>query len=146
MTAPAARNYGRDALIAWAVVAVAVAGLVRINITVPAIGHLGSAMVAVLVLYVPVYYAWRRTEDLYHGNDTARVRKLPQDVVARALDKLTVLNFATSIQDLRSPPSNHLEELKGDRKGYHSIKVNKQWRLVFRWGNGAHDVELVDYH
>ncbi len=68
MTAPAVRavrNDGRDALIAWAVVAVAVAVLVRINITLPAIGHLGSALVAVLFLYVPVFYAWRRTEDLY---------------------------------------------------------------------------------
>ena len=60
-----ARNAGRDAVIAWAVVAVMVAGLVRINITLPAIGHLGSALVAVLFLYVPVFVAWRRTEDLY---------------------------------------------------------------------------------
>ena len=83
----------------------------------------------------------------FHGDNTARVRKLPTDVRARALDKLTVLNFAKSIQDLRSPPSNHLEQLKGDRTGYHSIAVNKQWRIVFRWENSAaHDVELVDYH
>jgi membrane protease YdiL (CAAX protease family) len=60
-----ARNAGRDAVIAWAVVAVLVAGLVRINVTLPAIGHLGSALVAVLFLYVPVFVAWRRTEDLY---------------------------------------------------------------------------------
>ena len=60
-----ARDAGRHAVIAWAVVAVMVAGLVRINITLPAIGHLGSALVAVLVLYVPVFVAWRRTEDLY---------------------------------------------------------------------------------
>jgi membrane protease YdiL (CAAX protease family) len=60
-----ARDAGRDAVIAWAVVAVLVTGLVRINITLPAIGHLGSALVAVLFLYVPVFVAWRRTEDLY---------------------------------------------------------------------------------
>ena len=65
MTAPSASNAGRDAAIAWAVVAVLVAVLVRINITLPAIGHLGSALVAVLFLYVPVFVAWRRTEDLY---------------------------------------------------------------------------------
>ncbi|MEO7095972.1 MAG: type II CAAX endopeptidase family protein [Polyangiales bacterium] len=59
-----ARVAGRDAMIAWAVVAVMVTGLVRINITLPAIGHLGSALVAVLFLYVPVYVAWRRKEDL----------------------------------------------------------------------------------
>lgn len=67
MAAPVrdARTAGRDALIAWAVVAVLVTGLVRINITLPAIGHLGSALVAVLFLYVPVFVAWQRTEDLY---------------------------------------------------------------------------------
>lgn len=59
------RDAGRDALIAWAVVAALVTGLVRINITLPAIGHLGSALVAVLFLYVPVFVAWRRTEDIY---------------------------------------------------------------------------------
>lgn len=61
----AARNAARDAVIAWAVVAVLVTVLVRINITLPAIGHLGSALVAVLFLYVPVFVAWRRTEDLH---------------------------------------------------------------------------------
>ncbi len=76
MTAPAARNHGRDALIAWAAVAVLVAGLVRINITLPAIGHLGSALVAVLFLYVPVFYAWRRTEDLFdYGFHAAPVKR-----------------------------------------------------------------------
>ncbi|MBL0220492.1 MAG: CPBP family intramembrane metalloprotease [Myxococcales bacterium] len=80
MTAPPARprtpTDGRDALIAWAVVAALVAALVRINITLPAIGHLGSALVAVLFLYVPVFYAWRRTEDLYdYGFHAAPVKQ-----------------------------------------------------------------------
>jgi membrane protease YdiL (CAAX protease family) len=65
VTVPSARNAGRDAVIAWAVVAALVAGLVRIDVTLPAIGHLGSALVAVLFLYVPVFAAWRRKEDLF---------------------------------------------------------------------------------
>ncbi len=78
-----ARQAGRDALIAWAVVAVLVTGLVRINITLPAIGHLGSALVAVMFLYVPVFVAWRRTEDLYdYGFHTKPVK---QGVVTAAV-------------------------------------------------------------
>jgi membrane protease YdiL (CAAX protease family) len=76
---PAARDPardGRDALIAWAIVAVLVTGLVRINVTLPAIGHLGSALVAVLFLYAPVFYAWRRTEDLVdYGFHAAPIKK-----------------------------------------------------------------------
>jgi len=76
---PAARDPardGRDAFIAWAIVAVLVTGLVRINVTLPAIGHLGSALVAVLFLYAPVFYAWRRTEDLVdYGFHAAPVKK-----------------------------------------------------------------------
>jgi len=54
---------------------------------------------------------------------------------------------ASVLHDLRVPPANHLETLRGDRKGQHSIRVNRQWRLVFRWRDGAaHDIELVDYH
>jgi toxin HigB-1 len=86
------------------------------------------------------------TEDLYHGNNTARVRSLPQDVRARALDKLDILDAATSLEDLRAPPSNHLEKLTGNLAGYHSIRVNKQWRIAFRWDGGAHEVRLLDYH
>lgn len=86
------------------------------------------------------------TEDLFHGNDTARVRSLPHDVRPRALDKLDILDAATSLDDLRSPPSNHLEKLSGNLAGYHSIRVNRQWRLVFRWDGGAHEVRLLDYH
>ena len=61
--------------------------------------------------------------------------------------KLQVLDAATTLQDLASPPSNRLEALKGDRKGQHSVRVNDQYRLCFRWTrNGPEDVELVDYH
>jgi proteic killer suppression protein len=58
-----------------------------------------------------------------------------------------MLNRAETLQDLRVPPANRLEALKGDRKGQHSIRINDQWRICFRWERGdAHDVEIVDYH
>jgi proteic killer suppression protein len=64
-----------------------------------------------------------------------------------ALRKLLVLDAAGSLGDLRVPPSNHLEKLTGDRRGQHSIRINNQWRICFRWKDGhAHAVEIVDYH
>ena len=88
----------------------------------------------------------RATEDLYHGRPTARARRFPADVVETALVKLDSLNGAASMLDLRSPPGNHLEALGGDMKGLHSLRVNDQWRLVFRWqGHDAWDVRLKDY-
>ncbi len=87
------------------------------------------------------------TADLFHNRNSSRVRRLPQDVRRRALNKLDVLNAADQLVDLRSPPGNRLEALKGDRDGYHSIRVNRQWRIVFQWMNGeVHSVELIDYH
>lgn len=73
--------------------------------------------------------------------------KLPQAIQRSAAIKLEVLNAATVLETLRVPPSNYLEELQGDRKGQHSIRINKQWRICFIWkGNDAFDVEIVDYH
>ena len=86
------------------------------------------------------------TEDLFHNRKTSRVRRFPSDIVRVALRKLDVLNGAHHLDDLRSPPANRLESLKGDFAGYHSIRVNDQWRLVFRWEEGVHDVSLMDYH
>jgi proteic killer suppression protein len=64
-----------------------------------------------------------------------------------ALRKLRMLDAATSVDDLRVPPGNRLERLRGDRAGQYSIRVNRQWRICFRWDDGdAHDVEIVDYH
>lgn len=81
------------------------------------------------------------------GRDTKKARKsCPSDVVRTARRKLEV-NQAVTLNDLRLPPSNHLERLKGDREGQHSIKINDQWRVCFRWtDSGAEDVEIVDYH
>jgi proteic killer suppression protein len=89
----------------------------------------------------------RATEDLYHGRPTARARRFPRTVVDAALVKMDSLNGAASTLDLRSPSGNRLEALKGDLKGWHSIRVKDQWRLIFRWqGNDAHKVRLTDYH
>lgn len=89
----------------------------------------------------------KATEDLYDGTPSAKARKFPKDIVATALRKLDLLNAAGALQDLRSPPGNRLEALTGDLKGFYSIRVNEQWRLVFRWeGSDALDVKLTDYH
>ena len=85
-----------------------------------------------------------QTERIWNG---LRSKRLPPDIQNRALDKLRVLNRAKSIEDLRNPPSNHLEALKRDRLGQHSIRINAQWRICFRWKDGnAYDVEITDYH
>ena len=87
------------------------------------------------------------TADLYHGRPTARARRFPANVARAALRKLDVLNGAHRLVDLRSPPGNRLEPLKGDLLGFHSIRVNDQWRVIFRWIDGnALDVSLVEYH
>lgn len=87
------------------------------------------------------------TEDLYHGRQTSRVRRLPQAIIPIALRKLDVINAARELVDLRMPPGNRLEALKGDKEGFYSIRINDQWRIVFRWENGgASEVSIVDYH
>jgi len=79
--------------------------------------------------------------------EQGRSRGLPDDVVKRLRRKLAQLDAAVTLEDLRVPPSNHLESLVGDRSDQHSIRVNKQWRLCFVWLNGdIYDLELVDYH
>jgi proteic killer suppression protein len=84
---------------------------------------------------------------LYHGERGKGIRKFPSTIRRAAVRKLDVLNGATVLEELRSPPGNRLETLRGDLTGLHSIRVNDQWRIVFRWVNGdAHDVRVVDYH
>jgi proteic killer suppression protein len=74
-------------------------------------------------------------------------RRLPHDIHQAAYRKLRFLNNAQSLIDLRSPPSNRLEKLKGDRAGQYSIRINDQWRICFVWNeNDAYEVEIVDYH
>jgi proteic killer suppression protein len=87
------------------------------------------------------------TEDLYHGRTTHRVRRFPPTIIKPVLRKLDMLNAADHLNDLREPPGNRLESLKGDLVGYHSICVNDQWRIIFRWKeNNALEVSLTDYH
>lgn len=74
-------------------------------------------------------------------------RKLPREIQERAFHKLVAIHEAESIEHLRNPPGNRLEPLRGDRAGFHSIRINQQWRIVFRWeGSHAHDVSVTDYH
>lgn len=89
----------------------------------------------------------RRTEELFHGLSSRRLRRLPPGLVRAAVRKLDLLNAAARLDDLRVPPGNRLEALRGDLAGLHSIRVNDQWRLVFCWRDSdAHEVRLVDYH
>jgi proteic killer suppression protein len=75
------------------------------------------------------------------------VKRLSQSLQRAALRKLVVLHAATTLRDLEAVPGNRLEKLAGDRQGQHSIRVNDQWRICFRWYEGdAYDVEIVDYH
>ena len=75
------------------------------------------------------------------------MRRLPRDMQQRAFMKLNAIDAATRLDDLRLPPSNRLEALKGSRKGQHSIRINDQWRICFVWRSGdAEQVEIVDYH
>ena len=87
------------------------------------------------------------TEDFFHGRRTSRTRRLPADIQRAAARKLDMLNAAHLLEDLRSPPGNRLERLRGDLAGFHSIRVNDQWRIIFRWLDaGPADVSLADYH
>jgi len=87
------------------------------------------------------------TEDLYHGRTTSRVRKFPPEVRKAARRKLDLINAAGRIDDLTVPPGNRLEALKGKGAGLFSIRINDQFRVVFRWSEGtAWDVRVVDYH
>jgi len=75
------------------------------------------------------------------------MKGFPVDLVRRAEMKIAHIDAATDLEDLRIPPSNHLEKLRGDRKGQHSIRINGQWRICFQWnGQDAYNVEIVDYH
>ena len=86
----------------------------------------------------------KKTEKLFSGRFS---RGLPPDIQRVAARKLKLLNDAAELNDLRIPPANRLEALKGARKGHYSIRINDQWPICFRWTRGnAYNIEIVDYH
>ena len=89
-------------------------------------------------------FADKRTKELYEGG---RSKRFPPGIWERALRKLEYLDLATSVTDLKVPPSNRLHKLERDRAGQYSISVNDQWRICFRFDDGdVYDVEMTDYH
>ena len=89
-------------------------------------------------------FASKETEKIFHGKVS---RKLPLDIQRIARRKLLYLDDAEDLQDLRAPPGNRLEKLRGNRAGQYSIRINDQWRVCFLWLDGdAFNVEIVDYH
>lgn len=93
-------------------------------------------------------FAEKGTEDIYNGVNSAAARRIcPQSIWKIVYRKLDMLDAATELVDLRVPPANRLEALLGDRKGQHSIRINDQYRICFRWTTiGPEAVEIVDYH
>jgi proteic killer suppression protein len=89
-------------------------------------------------------FADAQTQELYL---TGKAKRVPPDVAARAVRKLEQINAAAQLEDLKVPPGNRLHQLEGDRRGQHSVSVNDQWRICFRFEDGdAYEVEFCDYH
>ncbi len=94
-----------------------------------------------------VSFGNRLAEDLFDDRQSKAVRAFPPELRRVARRKLLYLHDAAELRDLRVPPGNRLEGLKGNLKGFHSIRINEQWRVVFRWRDGnAAEVQVVDYH
>ncbi|MCX6103164.1 MAG: type II toxin-antitoxin system RelE/ParE family toxin [Proteobacteria bacterium] len=86
-------------------------------------------------------------QNIFDGLNSKAARKLPQELHRKAKRQLDLLNAVTRVEDLKVPPGNQLEALKGTLKGFHSIRINDQWRIIFRWLDGnAEDVKIIDYH
>lgn len=91
-----------------------------------------------------ISFGSKETESIWNG---VRVKKMPLDIQLIGRRKLRMLNNSQDVNDLRIPPSNRLEKLTGNLKAFYSIRINKQWRILFKWSNGnASDVQIVDYH
>lgn len=89
-------------------------------------------------------FADKETEKIYLRNYS---KKIPEEIQRRAYRKLLLIDLMSDIEELRSPPGNRLEKLKGEREGQHSIRINQQWRICFQWEDGdAFSVEIIDYH
>jgi toxin HigB-1 len=89
----------------------------------------------------------KTTSDFFHGIKSRNSRRIPNQIQEVALYKLDVINAAQALDDLKSPPGNRLEALSGDLKEFYSIRINSQWRIIFKWiQNNASEVQIVDYH
>jgi len=89
-------------------------------------------------------FADKEAEKIWNGTQS---KKLPASIQNVARRKLRMINNAQNINDLRIPPANHLEKLSGNLEGFHSIRINKQWRVIFKWENdNALEIQIVDYH
>ncbi|MBU3679839.1 MAG: plasmid maintenance system killer protein [Candidatus Kapabacteria bacterium] len=92
-------------------------------------------------------FASQAAEDVFHGRPTRFARTVPKPIWSIAQRKLDMINASHNLLDLRIPPGNRLELLRGDRVNFHSIRINDKYRIVFRWHNSyAYDVDIVDYH
>jgi proteic killer suppression protein len=93
---------------------------------------------------VIISFAGKETEKIWNGIQS---RKLPADIQNVARRKLRMINNSQKVNDMRIPPANHLEKLSGNLADFYSIRINKQWRIIFKWENdNALEVEIVDYH
>lgn len=89
----------------------------------------------------------KTTQDIYDGVSSRHARKLPSELHPKARRLLDLINAAVRVEILNSPPGNRLEKLRGDLSGYWSLRINDQWRIIFRWADtDALDVEILDYH
>jgi len=89
----------------------------------------------------------KTTKDIYNGIDSRYARQIPRELHGKICRLLDQLNAVMQLDTLRVPPSNNLEKLKGGLSDYWSLRINKQWRVIFKWiENNAYDVEIVDYH
>ena len=89
----------------------------------------------------------KTAQDIYDGENSRYARKIPRELHAKAQRLLDQLNAAVEVNTLKSPPGNRLERLKGEWEGFWSLRINDQWRIVFRWEEGdAFDVDITDYH
>jgi len=95
-------------------------------------------------MFMIMNFKCKETQNIFLGHYS---KKFPKTIQRVALRKLLMIDASVSINDLRIPPANHLEKLSGKRLGQHSIRINKQWRICFKWNNGnPQNVEIVDYH
>ena len=101
-----------------------------------------------MVFYIMIInFADKGTEDIFNGFDTKAARRIPLTIWNTARLRLDAMDAARQLQDLKFPPGNRLESLKGNLVGYYSIRINNQFRIIFRWVNGdILDVEITDYH